>query len=118
MTALAALIAKLEAATEGSRELDWLIFDAVYGPAWKDGRWWVDGEKTRWLPLGQTEFSTSLDAALTLVPAGWQWWADKTDRSAIWAISPALGVVEGLQGHHPTSPALALCIAALRARQA
>lgn len=64
------LIAKLEGAAEGSRELDALIavllcggdLDAAPGRYWKPGvRGWSIADR----------YTTSLDAALTLVPEGW-----------------------------------------------
>ena len=102
MTPLTQLIADLEAAPEGSRELDERI--------------------ARALDIGGTiipEWSTSLDAALTLVPEGWFVDGDQThqyvDGQWQWGLyhqDEELAV----HGWCKPSPALALCIAALYAR--
>ncbi len=126
-----ALIAELERAAEGSRELDARIM-AVTREMPIDADQWLrewDGridvyQQTKvaafhtsgavscyWDPR---EYSTSLDSALTLVPEGsyirmtigrdkkaWVWVECAEDQKVAYAI-----------------PALALCIAALRARQA
>ena len=115
MTALAALIAKLEAATEGSRELDFAIRLVDEEPGTK-----IDGRFAELVP----RYTTSLDAALTLVPAdpkgGWYWRVGHSSLYRGWA---------HLNRYHPdncdtgdetsanaATPALALCMAALRAR--
>lgn len=52
----------------------------------------------------------SLDAAMTLVPEGWEWRADSTGVAECWNGSPNDVTC------HSTTPALALCAASLRAR--
>ena len=113
------LIERLESAPEGSRELDGEIalllgwkktIDGFYNSRWKD-------------PAGQLQgnippaFTTSIDAALTLVPEGWRWdigpWDDQI-RAEIWNHTED-ETKEQYCGFAST-PALALCIAALKAR--
>lgn len=129
------LIKKLEAATEGSRELDADIAFAVGWTYEKRGRdrkpWWRKPEAERdsdtassrfWSQYPKEEFTTSIDAALTLVPEGWRvaylweavkpedrpWWGAQLSRDKPYkTMSPVLG---------KETPALALCIAALKAR--
>ena len=103
------LIAELEAAPEGSEVLDVAICKAIchYGP--DDPLWHV-------LP-----YSRSLDAALTLVPEGWNFEGSFTDPDNDYVIEGwngkfAPGGID-VQGSAHTA-VLALCIAALRARQA
>ena len=125
MTALAELIAKLEAATERSRELDaeiWAHLNGFTGAIkgrWVGGRWsWSVGSVGVWddeLP----HYTTSIDAALTLVPEGWHWTIEGPD--PLKRVSPyALLGLPGLReaDGRAATPALALCIAALRAREA
>ena len=88
------LIARLEAAKEGSRELDIAIFRAIT-------------DKPRIRP----PFSTSLDAALTLVPERCPW---AVESAGVVELGTVNGPVEGFAA----TPALALCIACLRARMA
>lgn len=124
----AELIAKLEAATEGSRQLDGEIGRAV---GYVASSWWGaiafrwnEGECWGSVP----DFTTSLDAALTLVPEGWGWLARSHDGSPAYD-----GTGRGRGGfanvnigrddaqfftEFAATPALALCIAALRAREA
>ena len=113
-----ALIAELERATEGSRELDAEIAMFLYpwlatyrnDPERGAGHWISDKDG----PVYASNYTTSLDAALTLVPEGsyirmtigrdkkaWVWVECAEDEKVAYAI-----------------PALALCIAALRTRQA
>lgn len=124
------LIARLERATEGSRELDAEVWREVSLPTeyfgskiervtYSNGDVVIDTEDgfrhfdTHDIP----RFTLSLDAALSLVPGGkWQWQI-RQDPSSYRA-----GIVGGKipdmvihRGQAPT-PALALCIAALRAR--
>ena len=94
------LIDRLEAAQEGSRELDAEI-----------------GAEARYMsPKSVPHYTTSIDAALTLVPEGSTGFLLNADepysqatifRDGDGAIGQGLG----------KSPALALCIAALRAKE-
>jgi hypothetical protein len=129
------LIAKLEAAKEGSRELDVAIVYALHpdiGPyrphcAGEEPRFWQDPFYKQPCP----KFTTSLDAALSLVPADpankgkamlWSVTHDEDGvggpRGYIAAIGKGYHDPQFIYGHHDTNPALALCIAALRARSA
>ena len=102
---IAALIAALQDAAEGSRELDERIALCV--------GWAVqpDGQAQARIPA----YSTSLDAAVTL-----------TQDSADWLVRKAAQVLDGkpayaLAGKQwawAATPALAMCCAALRARSA
>lgn len=106
------VIAKLEAASEGSRELDEAIGEAL-----------LNGRERNPKPYGAwaelvSEYTTSLDAALTLVPEGWKTYAvdgPAIDHDGLWTWM----LVAGERGTHGTShcPTLALCIAALKARR-
>ena len=99
-TPLDALISKLEAASEGSRELDGAVFHVTYPSVEYSDRleiWTYKGEHVL-LP----HYTTSIDAALTLVPDGWTPW----DLIARYC-TPS---------EFDAAPALAICIAALRAR--
>lgn len=125
------LIAKLEAATEGSRELDAEIWRHLgLAPAIGDGVWdwkymgngaWHQSEmESTWgRHAAAPHYTTSLDAALTLVPDGLGrgCWAFSRDHyggchADVWRNA------EFNRKEHGSSktPALALCIAALKAR--
>lgn len=103
------LIERLEAATEGSRELDEEIAQAIF-PKLKrrHASWYIDDVRTNIEP-----FSTSLDAALTLVPEGLMW--DVESRGAAFVGDPKM---PSRMFEMAATPALALCIAALKARKA
>ncbi len=103
------LIADLEAAAVGSRKLDRTIYWSLGFPFPRTG----DMEKV--IPL----YTTSLDAALTLVPEEFVWQV-KTDFGPIaWAaLSGHQGIFWGDTKSEALTPALAVCIASLRARQA
>lgn len=118
---LSELIAKLEAATEPSRELDSAIGQTI-GMVAYDRSTDVLG-----YPVGDDApypaFTTSLDAALTLVPGGAFWRVGHDGegpnpadfRADVLNVMPAERrsvTGKGVAG----TPALALCIAALRAR--
>lgn len=111
------LIERLERATAGSRELDLMICSAAYG------------DRPVPLSFNLQPFSSSVDAALTLVPEGWQIslrFPFRDGRNADCELAH--------YGHMPFSehsdwerwcprvtaatPAIALCIAALKARTA
>ena len=113
---LSALIAALQEATVGSRELDERI---ALASGYKRSRLGIGGGFD-WVAPDRTlsvlpEFSTSLDASLRLVPIGMQWevstssFHDGTDAFQAYVYD------YGSDGH---TPALAMCCAALRARSA
>lgn len=129
------LIAKLEAATEGSRELDAGICAALRWPVSGKGTVlpaWVHDNFPEWeitkegrLKAGclwePVPFTTSLDAALTLVPEGFTWrvQCDRHGNAESWTENNGgdFGGILALDTQtFAATPALALCIAALKAR--
>lgn len=105
------LIARLEKATGPDRDLDHAIDTALLG------------EWTYYAP----EYTASIDAALTLVPNGYRWLVRKHDGSKTWAGGKGAKSFANVYADEHESPmyeawtqtpALALCIAALKARQA
>ena len=125
MSDLTQLIADLEAAPEGSREYDARIWCAQHG---LEFRHW-DGEFCHYrdgVGAGMESHippaSTSLDAALTLVEERCRWLMDKRPgaehrsdgyRAHVWdGTTPTYESTETWAA----TPALALCIAALKAR--
>lgn len=117
------VISALERAGEGSRELDALIHTAATGEmAMKDpwGHWCKgdDWQNRVALDLKRFEvphYTTSLDAALTLVPEGCHW---SIEPGIAWIRVLTENDVADFQGFKVGSArtALALCIASLRAR--
>ena len=141
-----ALITRLEAAKFGTRELDeeialasgWTVREDSYGDNISEPveTWEVWEHPDFPLPEGDyyykpPPFSTSLDAALTLVPEGWCleylkealgpkrklpcWWTrlfPALDDDEAWARSR---IWDGL--HRGRTGPLSLCIAALKARE-
>ncbi len=101
------LIAKLEATTKGNRELDKAIA-WLQAPEHQRKRFYPNGMNDNWYPY----FSTSIDAALTLLSKDRLW--------SIGSIVNGSGFVAILnndgRSHRGATPALALCIAALRAQ--
>lgn len=120
-----AVLAKLEAAKEGSRELDFEVARCVdlwrrakvpvsgrhpaYWGYWRKrgGKWW----RTQ-LPA----YTTSIDAALTLVPDGVAWEISVPRKGGGYRILAGVSPVPNCS--FGETPSLAICIAALRARQA
>ncbi len=90
---------RLEVATEGSRELDRFIY------------WLLDLPRIGDMKTTVPAYSTSIDAALSLIPEGRLW--------SIGSIVNGSGFVAVLdnsgKSYRGASPALALCIAAMRA---
>jgi hypothetical protein len=120
-----ALIERLEKATGPDRELDAEIFIEVT-PGVKDaGRIDRDGGVVGWWPKDgpyesariTPDYTSSIDAALTLVPEGAVW---TLEASRAWVrILDGDDVSEfqaGFNGREAEATALALCIASLRAR--
>jgi hypothetical protein len=133
----AELIARLEKATGPSRELDAAIFIKVTPGVKEAGR--IDVDKDRgvvgWWPKDAPyqsardvpAYTASLDAAMTLVPEGWSWCVFSEVRMGPELVRIGLAKVETFarcfgSGKGFTcpaaTPALALCIAALKARSA
>jgi hypothetical protein len=122
-TMLADLIARLEAATGPDRDLDLGILNALYGNDWR----WVDDER-EWVTTDEygvgapgnpvcslLPYTASLDAAMTLVPEGTAvviGWGQTPDTR------PWARLAKPWNGADATgaTPAIALCIAALKAR--
>ena len=127
------LIERLESATEGSRELDEAIINALcpdamcrQDPAWEDSITVYHADAL--LDSGKAElphYTTSLDAALTLVPEGWEWSLAGGNKNepvqvpyaSCWPDEQPFPAELDLYAEAAT-PSLALCIAALKAREA
>jgi hypothetical protein len=117
---IAALIALLEESKEGSRELDIAIAKAMYPETTYDAaedKWYLHGFHVR-----IEEYTRSLDSALSLVPEGWravevhqlpQSWKWRLEKFQDWGRTA--GYISAESRYVPT-PALALVIAALKAR--
>ena len=109
--ALLDLIARLEAAPEGGLELSEAI-----------ARWFSHNHYEWWRKRsGPSNFTESLDAARTLVPAnaGWQAGADHNGGQATAELAWQRKRGEAILSIEvsASTPALALCIACLRVRQ-
>lgn len=133
------LIERLEAAAEGSRELDariWQLVDpkaasaAAYDGRAFSNRDWTEEEKARKSAARVQQiaphYTTSIDAALTLVPENWRLGEvtrdvdfDGPEKSYGVSIErlDAVGNYAGNEAAAHDIFALALCIASLRARQ-
>ena len=121
------LLIRLENAKEGSRELDAEIL-RIARPEFADMQfhptvagWLIGGDHKQ--PEYAPRYTTSLDAALTLVPEGCIW---ATSAYTTFATADVTLTGEGFLSAsgdvefeaQAKTPALALCIAALRARAA
>jgi len=128
MTTLPSVIALLEKATEGSRELDAKIAEALGRAVWRgtnedgDDDWVEQYGDSGWHQTVPS-YTRSLDAALTLVPGGCGFRIQRNlDLKAHWAEiqrfengkAPTVWVDSG---NRPSLP-LALCIASLKAHAA
>ena len=116
------LIAELEAAPEGSRDLDGPLFrlHVMPGTDWEKnkGLWWPC-EATFCKRYEVHPYTTSLDAALTLVPEEFVWRVSTDFGPIAWAaLSGHKGIFWADTKSEALTAALALCIAALKARQA
>ena len=124
----AELIARLEAAEMGSRgddaEIWWLVKPEAAKRSYWNGALGLPHELEtlpqsglgyRAVLSAAPHYTTSLDAALTLVPEGWQWnvWFTPTDEGPVWGAT-----VNWLPAAHAyaESAALALVIASLKAQ--
>jgi len=105
------LIAALEAAEGASRELDAAIADL---------RWMQNWGKKRPKDIHAAPVTSSIDAAMTLVPEGWRPSIDCTfDRPEV-TMHPWSDHLfkHGRKYGKAATPAIAICIAALRAGEA
>lgn len=123
------LIERLQKAGEGSRELDAEIALAVgyhcQPDGYGEGDAWTTPEGRSLPSIGRMgarppAFTTSIDAALSLVPEGWR--VDElseSQRGRFWSMLRPREYKEGLfyVTDEGASFALAICIAALRARE-
>lgn len=131
-TTLLALAERVEAATRGSDELDAHIRCALFGKpnnfvkqSHINGAWCVwridgAGREVAWDGNGLTQlqrlgaFTASLDAAMSLVPSGYEWSVNWCGNSV--ANVSEIGVDYPVHCGGATTPALALTAACLRAR--
>lgn len=115
---LLALAERCEKAEGSDRELDGLIAVAVKAvdprtkPSGLQGFGYVD--RNQWACSHVSPYTASIDAALTLVPGGMDWFRERG------AYVPFIATVDGpicrFFAETDNSFALALCAAALRAR--
>ena len=132
MTDLSPLIAKLEAATEGSRELDaeiWLF--VTPGATRKQSSYIHKATQIRCF-IDETRqadghliivphYTTSIDAALTLVPKSTLWAVGQMEDGPfcrLVILNKDGSYLDGAIESGGSTPALALCVAALKAREA
>ena len=107
------LIAELERATEGSRKLDKAIYVALGLPITNKDR--LDPQMIEiHLESVAPRYTTFLDAAEKLVPPGLCWEVEAGPKTGgVACVGTVHGPMEGIA----VTPALSLCIAALKARQ-
>ena len=132
---LTQLIEALERATGLSRELDAHVYATIHGgyiensgaPEHRNCIWWKDRGIEPALITGfpnmtrkllcyaeqSPPYSSSLDAALTLVPEGWEWELTWHTDIATAKLGDPLLYLEG----ESRSPALSIVIASLKARR-
>lgn len=125
---VAELIAALEGASGPDRRLDAeiacaLVFHALRPARPDDHKDYHDGIPPMpgdiWCPTGflmAAGYTRSIDDALTLVPPGYDWSLFYDNGEAIAGCMPASEDGCDTATTHAPTPALALCIAALRAR--
>ena len=127
-SSLSDLIARLEKATGPDRQLDCEIAEALgHSIVWKQANYtmeafpailWRKPHPYAGMKEPCPKWTSSIDAAMTLVPEGWNRRASETDKHWWWA-----ELREGYEtsynrveiGQSPSLP-VSICIAALRAR--
>jgi hypothetical protein len=118
------LIAQLEAASEGSRALDveiliYLKPNRAPHPEGMRG-FVIPTDEPYDCPISAPYYTSSLDAALTLVPEGKEWTIGRYQEGRTWfeACIGKPGAVENEVVVEANTSPLAVCIAALKARVA
>ena len=114
------LIAELERAEGGNRRLDIEIFCTVVRPNFTLTEFLMDDnsvDEYRCGLAGILRFSTSIDAALTLVKKGWYWSMDSRGVSIICAEAPPECEDRFFDCLNVADPIISLCIASLRAME-
>lgn len=116
MTEIKSLIERLEKAPGPSRELDKEIAESCGWERNEDDFW---RHKDRYWAREAFDyppnFTSSIDAALTLVPQKYDWYLHMIDEVYNACVGP-IGTFSGTSSVIGATPAIALCIAALRAR--
>lgn len=111
------LIERIEKSEGADRELDHAIYEALGKPVVRMASASTHGtDLVNWAPF----YSASLDAAVTLVPEGWSFEVRSSGtgdpgQASVWNPMRAPGHEEYRVSNFAT-PALALCAAALKAR--
>lgn len=119
------LIAALEKATEPSRGIDCKIYLAVVGLAQYEQLVWHGANPViRYNPgppdvafHGIPRYTASIDAALTLVPEGMEWVVFGAGGADVWHVGND-ATLHRIDETYASTPAIALCIAALKAMEA
>lgn len=122
MSDFADIIARLEKAGEADRELDFDIAMRLNRPfgAWESFQKY-DAAFPAYTRRDAPAYTASIDAALELVPEEANSHGYELQRGLVEAFVSRNNVKAGhwyAGGEHPTSPAIALCIAVLKARAA
>lgn len=113
------LIARLEAATEGSRELDAEIAKMV--GTFRSERSKDEYHGTHFGPDYSPPYTTSIDTALTLMSEGWFWdIQNEPEFGGYCRMTDVPDIGEKMKDivGYASTPALATCSAALKAREA
>ena len=123
---LGEIAARCEATAIGSFDLDKAILRAL-GYTWRGLGYWFHDDSHQW--RGPARFTSSIDAALALIPEGEREWelhtAFRDERFGRYQARVNIDLLPddpdetGPQGiANGATPALAICAAALRAREA
>ena len=120
------LLARLESAGEGSPELDGMIWCAINGKKYIRGFEAIPGcNQVRYIGSSDTiecvadvpHYTTNLQDALGLVPEGW-FGEVRFGKITNWAWVRRDNETPRIESNNVATPAIALCIASLRAREA
>ena len=108
------LISQLNTATKESRGLDIKMWEWINNELVKYG----SGNVNPILLTKVPHYTTSIDAALTLVPEGWSLYhLDTFGGGGYCEVTPSDGDESDCINGQASTPALALCIAALKAKE-